>query len=148
MSIRIGYGDVDVLKMIRRATALRQIETREHPSVRIGVIVSDNRTMVFSPVPRNVEAASTNIEQPNALMIEGEAVETLACAFASDRPRTEVGMTELTSEQVDETVKDLTENPPRPFDLSRRLTVFRSEVQYVELTLKKCCASFAQDSIA
>ncbi len=132
---RMGYGDMEALEIIRTASAEQLFELREQPGVRIGVVVSDNRTMVFSPVPRNVEAGSTSVEKPNALVIEGAAAETLAHATALAGPRTEVGQTALTPERVDETVANLKADPPQPFDLSRKLKVFRSEVQFVELKM-------------
>jgi len=42
---------------------------------------------------------------------------------------------------VDERKADLKANPPRPFDLIRRLTVFVSEVQFVELRLRNAILS-------
>ncbi len=132
---RMGYGDMKALEIIRTASAEQLFELREQPGVRIGVVVSDNRTMVFSPVSRNVEAGSTSVEKPNALVIEGAAAETLAHATALAGPRTEVGQTALTPERVDETVANLKADPPQPFDLSRKLKVFRSEVQFVELKM-------------
>ncbi len=132
---RMGYGDMEALEIIRRASAEQLFELREQPGVRIGVVVSDQRTMVFSPVPRNVEAGSTSVEKPNALVIEGKAAETLAHATALAGTGTEVGQTALSPERVDETVSNLKADPPQPFDLSRKLKVFRSEVQFVELKM-------------
>lgn len=130
---RMGFGDMKALKIIRKASAEQHFELREQPGVRIGVVVSDNRTMVYSPVPRNVEAGSTSFEKPNALVIEGAAAETLAHATDLAGPRTEVGQAALTPERVEATIKNLKADPPQPFDLSRKLKVFRSEVQFVEL---------------
>lgn len=102
---------------------------------RSSFFVSDNRTMVYSPVPRNVEAGSTSVEKPNALVIEGAVAETLAHATDLAGTRTEVGQTALTPERVDATVSNLKADPPQPFDLSRKLKVSRSEVQFVELKM-------------
>lgn len=132
---RIGYGDVEALEIIRKASSQQHFELREQPGVRIGVVVSDRRTMVYSPVPRNVEAAPSSAENPNALVIEGEVAETLAHATALAGPRTEVGQAALKPERVNETVTNLSLDPPQPFDLSRKLKVFRSEVQFVELKI-------------
>ena len=132
---RMGYGDMEALEIIRNESSRQLFELREQPGVRIGVVVSDHRTMVYSPVPRNVEAGSTSTEKPNALMIEGEAAETLAYATSFAGSRTEVGQTALTPKRVDEMVENLKADPPQPIDLSRKLKVFRSEVQFVELKM-------------
>jgi hypothetical protein len=55
-------------------------DLREQPGVRIGVVISDDRTMVYAPVSRNVEAGSTTDEKPNAIMLNGSATENLAAA--------------------------------------------------------------------
>lgn len=132
---RMGYGDMEALEIIREASSEQPFELREQPGVRIGVVVSDHRTLIYSPVPRNVEAGSTSAERPNALVIEGEAAETLAHVTALAGPRTEVGQTALTPGRVAETVENLRTDPPQSFDLSRKLKIFRSEVQFVELKI-------------
>lgn len=133
---RLGYGDIEALTVIREASCRHMVELREHPGIRIGVLVSDHRTLVYSPVPRNVEAESTTEERPNALLLEYRTAEALAQATAVAGPQAEVGKFGLNPEQVETMVKDLEANPPQPFDLSRKLRVFRSEVQFVELKMK------------
>ena len=48
----------------------------------------------------------------------------------------EIGRKPFTPEQVAETVKELTENPPAPFDLSRKTRVFSTKFQFVEFELR------------
>lgn len=59
---RMGYGDTEALKIIREASNAAMFDLREQPGVRIGVIISDERTMVYAPVSRNVEAGSTSLD--------------------------------------------------------------------------------------
>jgi hypothetical protein len=40
----------------REASKEAMFDLREQPGVRIGVVISDDRTMVYAPVSRNVEA--------------------------------------------------------------------------------------------
>ena len=51
----MGHGDMEALEITRTASAEQIFELREQPDVRIGVVVPDHRTMVLSPIPRNVE---------------------------------------------------------------------------------------------
>ena len=132
---RIGYGDIEALETIRKASSQQMFELREQSGVRIGLVVSDHRTMIYSPVPRNVEADSTTDQKPNALVIEGEVSEKLAHATALAGSQTEIGRAGMKPERVDEMVENLKADPPQPFDLSRKLKVFRSEVQFVELKM-------------
>lgn len=133
---RLGYGDIEALTAIREASCRHMVELREQPGIRIGVVVSDHRTLVYSPVPRNVEAGSKTEEKPNALLLEDRTAEALAQATAVAGPQAEVGQFGLDPDQIETMVKDLEANPPQPFDLSRKLRVFRSEVQFVELKMK------------
>jgi hypothetical protein len=72
---RMGYGDPEALEIIRKASNEAMFDLREQPGVRIGVVISDDRTMVYAPVSRNVEAGSTTDEKPNAIMLSGTATE-------------------------------------------------------------------------
>jgi hypothetical protein len=108
-------------------------DLRERPGVRIGVVISDDRTMVYAPVSRNVEAGSTTDEKPNAIMLAGTATENLAVAAGASEGETEIGVTGMEPERVAQMQADLTANPSKPFDLTRRLTVFTSAVEFVDL---------------
>ena len=152
---RMGYGEPEALTIIRGASKDSMFDLREQPGVRIVVIISDDRTMVYAPVSRNVEAGSTSDERPNAIVLGGAATDSLAVASGTtpaielpemghDRelpPPPEIGQTALEPSKVERMEADLKANPPRPFDLTRRLTVFVSEVQFVELRLTNAMLS-------
>ena len=129
---RMGYGDPEALEIIRKASKEAMFDLRD-TGVRIGVVISDDRTMVYAPVSRNVEAGSTTEERPNAILLEGRSTERLAEATGAAEGETEVGLIGMAPERVDQMEADLKTNPPRPFDLTRRLTVFVTEVQFIEL---------------
>ena len=130
---RMGYGDVEALEIIRETRRKQMFDLREQPGVRIGVVVSDNRTMVYAPVSRNVEAGSTTEEKPNAIMLHADATEKLAEATGAAEGEREVGVTGMEPARVAEMAADLKTNPPHPFDLTRKLRVFVTEVQFIEL---------------
>lgn len=152
---RLGYGDTEALTIIRNASTAALFDLREQPGVRIGVIVSDERTMVYAPVSRNIEAGSTAVERPNAIVLNGTAAEAVAVASGTtpspDRslagaeaitsPAQEIGHKALEPQKVEMMEAELKANPPRPFDLTRRLTVFVSEVQFVELRITNAVLS-------
>ena len=48
----------------------------------------------------------------------------------------EIGRQPFTPEQVAETVKELKDNPPAPFDLSRKTRVFSTKFQFVEFEVR------------
>lgn len=135
---RMGYGEVEALEFIRSAAAKASFRLREQPGVRIGVIVSDDDTLIYSPVSQNIEAGSTSDDKPNALLLKGTVADTLAekagVPFDKDDIQApEIGRDSLSVERVEQAQKDLEENPPLPVDLTRKLRVFITRVQYVEL---------------
>jgi hypothetical protein len=130
---RMGYGDPKALEIIRKASNEAMFDLREQPGVRIGVLISDAQTMIYAPVSRNVEAGSTTEEKPNAIMLGGASTERLAEAAGAAEGETEVGLMGMEPTRVAHMEADLKTNPPRPFDLTRKLTVFVTEVQFIEL---------------
>jgi hypothetical protein len=144
---RMGYGDIEALTVIREASIASQFDLREQAGIRIGIIISDDTTMIFAPVSRNIEAGSTSPEHPNAILLGSNAASELAVASgvtsSDDREEQsqEIGTEALTPEKANAVEKDLEANPPDPVDLTRKLRVFRSEVQFIDLTLSNALFS-------
>ena len=142
---RMGYGDAEALEIIRETSINEMFDLREQTGVRIGVVISDDRTMVYAPVSRNVEAGSTTEEKPNAIILHGGATEKLAEATGAAAGETEVGVKGMEPARVAEMAADLKTNPPHPFDLTRKLKVFVTEVQFIELRMPN--ATFSSHKI-
>jgi hypothetical protein len=110
---------------------------RVQNGVRIGVVISDDITMIFSAIPLLIEAGSTSVEKPNAVILSGVATDRLADAAGAGSAEfaetQEIGTQALTPAAVKAVKQDLKANPPQPFDIARALRVFSSKVQYVEL---------------
>lgn len=82
---RLGFGDVDALEAFRQTSADTHLPLHEQPGVRIGVVISDDTTMVYSPVSQNIEAGSTSVEKPNAIVLKGQSADHIASAAGADR---------------------------------------------------------------
>jgi hypothetical protein len=67
------------------------LDLRGQQGVRIGVVISDETTMIFAPVSRNVEAGSTTEEKSNAVLLCGPATERLAQAIGIAEGESEIG---------------------------------------------------------
>ena len=130
---RMCYGDAEALEIIRETSLNEMFDLREQPGVRIGVVISDDRTMVYAPVSRNVEAGSTTEEKPNAIMLDGRATEKLAEASGAAESEMEVDVTGMEPGRVAQMDEDLKTKPPIPFDLTRKLRVFTTAAGFVEL---------------
>lgn len=135
---RLGFGDRSALEAIRAASASNLFDLREQPGVRIGVVIADDTTMIYSPVSKNIEAGSTSVEKPNAIVLTGVATDSIATAAGADTgeeaSKAEVGDKALKPAKVQEMLSNLTAHPPKPFDITRKLNVFSSKVQYVEFS--------------
>ena len=136
---RLGFGDELALDAIRAASAKNLFDLREQPGIRIGIVISDATTMVYSPVSRNIEAGSVTIEKPNAIVLTGGAGDRIASAAGADTSenasKPEVGNTALSDAKVSEMQSNLKANPPKPFDITRKMNIFTSRVQYVEFSV-------------
>jgi hypothetical protein len=94
---RLGFGDQEALETLRAASADALFDLRQQPGVRIGVVFSDDTTMVYSPVSKNIQAGSTSVDKPNALVLSGSLSDRVAIAAGADTsdaaPKPEVGAT-------------------------------------------------------
>ena len=140
---RMGYGDEEALEIIRKANAEEHLDLREQPGVRIGVIIADTETLIYAPAARAIEAGSTSAEKPNAILLSAEESRAIADAVGAVDLETdtyvaepEIGRQGMEPERVDEMQRSLKETPVRPVDLTRRLNVFVTRIQYVELKVK------------
>lgn len=137
---RLGFGEKEALQVIRKAATKNLFDLREQPGVRIGVIISDEDTMVFAPVSKNIEAGSESSGKPNAIILRGTASEGIARAAGVERAGEgsigEIGNAALDPQKVEAMQADLERNPPAKFDIARRLNVFTSRVVYVEFEIK------------
>jgi hypothetical protein len=135
---RLGFGDQAALDTIRAASTQNLFDLREQPGVRIGVVISDDTTMVYSPVSKNIEAGSTSVQKPNAVVLRGAAADRMVTAAgadpAPDAPPAEIGNEALEPKRVEQMQADLKARPPKPFDITRRMNIFSSRVQYVEFS--------------
>lgn len=138
---RLGYGTREGLAVLKAAFDANQFGLRCQPGIRIGVLVTDDKTLIYSPVPQLIEAGSTSASKPNALFLEGATAAKLSevvGATQDTRPSDgEIGKQALTPQDVAAIKKSVDDNPPEPFDLTQKARVYSSRLQYVEFTVEK-----------
>jgi hypothetical protein len=81
---RLGYGTISALKHLQGASNLNQLDLRTQAGGRIGVVISDDVTMLFAPVPMLIEAGSTTNDKPNAIILTGGATQRIAAAASAE----------------------------------------------------------------
>jgi len=146
---RLGYGTLEGLENVRAAAAAHGALVSHQPGLRIGLLIADDHTLVFSPTPLLIEAGSQAPERPNAIEL-GPPPSSVAQDLglgprgAMDR---KIGLDPLLPERMAAVRRDLDAAPPVKFDLARRLRVFTSRFQFVELEMTGCNLSRRRVSI-
>jgi hypothetical protein len=131
---RLGLGDLAALEMLhatasKLGTCLHQLQ-----GLRVGVIITDEGTTVYSPVPRLVEAGGQPGEKLNALVfdapiggpLDGDSTVIESLNLYPDP---------IGSADMKRTSEDLASNPPMKFDLARKVRVFNTRFEFVEFEL-------------
>lgn len=138
---RLGYGDKDFkgMETLQAAAANHNLTVNHHPGIRIGLLIADETTLIYSPTPELIETESRQPEKPNAIVLHNELPPSLAnaCAVGVDGFATvEVGMDPINKQTVEAVKFDLKDRPPKEFNVARIERVFSSMLQYVELNIE------------
>jgi len=134
---RLGYGTLDGLKIIRDCAERLQTMICHHPGIRIGLLIADETTLVYSPTPLLVEAGSSQPERPNAIQLTAPPPELLRDIGLGQRGGGDrvIGLEGVESSTIQRVEANLKANPPVKFDLARKVRVFTSRFQFVELEM-------------
>ena len=159
---RIGYGDAKGLELVNDHAKKNGFWLRSQPGLRVGVLLADEKTLVWSPTPRSVEAPPSSAPSlqdslfdevrpaaPNGLLLGADPAQQLAQAVAAEGcnadPRlAEIGKAAITPDQVKSTLDVLKKNPPIDVDLARVTRVFSTKLQFVEYEVKGAKISATQ----
>jgi hypothetical protein len=135
---RLGYGDEKGLEAIQCAAQAVGTNVFHQPGVRIGLLIVDGDTIVYSPTPLLIEAGSRQPTKPNAIMLTANvpaAVEAACGLGAAGKAERDVGLAPVSVSAVEEVKKDLEERPPKEFNIARIERVFNSALHFVELEI-------------
>jgi len=138
---RLGYGDKDFkgMQILQAAAAKHNLTVNHHPGIRIGLLIADDTTLIYSPTLELIEAESHLPDKPNAIILQNELPPQLAdaCAVGSRGFATlEIGLDPIDNRAVEAVKQDLQDRPPKEFNVARIERVFSSMLQYVELTIE------------
>lgn len=138
---RLGYGDREFkgMESLQAAAAQHGLTVNHHPGIRIGLLIADDITLVYSPTAELIETDNRQPDKPNAILLNAELPKSLAdaCAVgASGHATLEVGQDPVDQRKVDAVKKDLSERPPKEFNIARVESVFSSMLQYVEFEIE------------
>ena len=137
---RLGYGDKDFkgMEILQVAAEKCGVTVNHHPGIRIGLLIADDTTLIYSPTPMLIEAGSEHADKPNAILLQSGLPPQLAnaCGIAELGQFTlEVGKEPIDPLKVQEVKRDLEERPPKEFNVARVERVFSSMLHCVELRI-------------
>jgi hypothetical protein len=135
---RLGYGDLQGLDLIMEATQHAGVGVLHQPGIRIGLLIVDENTVVYSPTPLLIEAGSKQPNKPNAIFLKNAVPAAVQAACGSDEENDatrELGLDFMRPEDVKKVAEDLKANPPKEFDIARIERVFNSALHFVEFEI-------------
>lgn len=164
---RIGYGSLEGIEILQTAAMAANQPIAQEPGIRICVFIIDEETIVFSPTPRLIETPPGveavpplppidpgGLFPPDAGNPEGEepphkangiilgpppnALEDDIGVGPEGNASRNIGLDNIDEKKLDDLKKDLDQNPPKNFDLSRAVNVYNAKLQFVELKVAGC----------
>ncbi|NDV63147.1 hypothetical protein G0Q06_11845 [Puniceicoccales bacterium CK1056] len=141
---RLGYGTPGGLKLLEKASQQYGASICRHQEgVRIGLVISDDNTLIFTPTPLLIEAGSSIPEHPNAIELSALPNDIARDVGLGPEGACEqtVGLDHVDQETMSKTQSDLDKNPPVKFDIARTVRVFNSQLEFVNLEIKGCLLS-------
>src|SRR5437868_1032561 len=69
---RLGFGTVGGITKLKSHAQDHMFGLRHQAGIRIGILIADDRTLIYAPTPQLIEAGSTSSEKPNAVLLEGK----------------------------------------------------------------------------
>ncbi|MBI5445713.1 MAG: hypothetical protein HY900_31415 [Deltaproteobacteria bacterium] len=134
---RLGYGDAEGLQILESAALEVGGRLTRQFGLRIGLVISDDLTLIFSPTPQLIEAGPRNPEAPNAVLMgtpPAQVARELGLGPEGKKAQT-IGLEPVSTHSVGALRKDLECNPPQSFDVARKVMVFNSYFEFVDFSL-------------
>ena len=135
---RLGYGDPEALALLHRTARELQADLSTQSGIRIGLIVADDATLVYSPTPLLIEAGPKRYETPNAILLGAppSQVPQDLDVNTDSTVAPMIGQSKASEALIENVKADLAQNPPQQFDIARTVRVFNAYFEYVEFELQ------------
>jgi hypothetical protein len=129
---RLGFGEMAALRLLHETAEQMGARIHQQQGLRIGVVVTDETTAIYSPTPLLIEAGGKSGEKPNAIRLETPILGPSETDLAGLNLRP----TPVTKADVKKTGEELKVNPPAKFDVAQKVRVFNSRIEFVEFELR------------
>jgi len=134
---RLGYGDFEALGILEQTAASLGTTLNRQNGIRIGLLISDDTTVVYSPTPQLIEAGPEKISTPNAVILDSppdQVASELGQGPNGIKDQT-IGLDKAEKAKIAEVKENLDRNPPQRFDIARTCRVFNAYFEFVEFEL-------------
>lgn len=138
---RLGYGALEAVQRLHQTAGRLGTTIRSQSGLRICVLMADDQTLIFSPTPLMIEETSSEPDHPNAIYLKSRPQNLLDQLDASGAVGPSVGRGTVSQGEIDQLEGDLRQNPPVKFDISRKVRVFNTQLEFVEFELKRALLS-------
>jgi hypothetical protein len=134
---RLGYGNACALTHLESVAARLGTTLNRQPGIRIGLVISDNDTLVYSPTPLLIEAGPKRPDSPNAIRLGSApaAIERAVGHGPNGLLDQVVGLDKADKASIARVEESLKHNPPQKFDVSRSVRVFNTAFEFVDFEL-------------
>jgi hypothetical protein len=132
---RLGFGDLAALTILHETAERLGGRIHQQSGLRVGVIITDETTTIYSPTPRLIEAGGLPGEKLNALRFDAPIVDTVRNKEDLDFRSINLHPEPLNSGEVKKTTQNLEANPPMKFDVARKVRVFNAQFEFVEFEM-------------
>jgi hypothetical protein len=131
---RLGLGDLSALQMLYETAERMGGQIYQQRGLRVGVMVTDETTTIYSPTPRLIEAGGQPGERLNALRFDTPILDP-AATTDSDLRGINLHPKPMERTDVETTTNDVRVNPPVKFDVARKVRVFNTQFEFVEFEM-------------
>lgn len=141
---RLGFGQVEAIGVLQNMAKHVGTTLNTFSGLRIGILIADDRTLIYAPTPLLIEAAPREPEsapvKPNAIVVGPPPTELARDLGLGPEGAKEqiIGLDPVEPARLAAVEQELKALPPQPFDLSRRLRVYTAHIEFAELRLVGC----------
>ena len=130
-SFRLGIGDLPALELLEDTARRLGAVLHRHAGLWIGIIVSDDKAVVLSPIPSVLAVEGT--PRQNGLFLETAVLRTLLNYTEQQKQPADSQEKRIDQASVGKVKEELANNPPQP----EIIRVFNALFEFVELNRKE-----------
>jgi len=136
---RLGYCDAPALDELMAVATKFKISIRRQPGIRLGLLMSDDEVLIWTPSPLMFEAPRTDAET-NGLILTPLTFSEMSKALGVDPDQPgahpQIGQALLEKDVVEKVVAAIKATPLAPFAVARLTRVFSANFQFIETVLR------------